>query len=62
MAEIEIGVLSRQCLSKYIESKEQMIAEVGAWQWQRNDTEATVDWQFTTADARIKLKKLYPVI
>ena len=62
MAEIEIGVLSRQCLSKYIESKEQMITEVGAWQWQRNDAEATVDWQFTTADARIKLKRLYPVI
>ena len=62
MAEIEIGVLSRQCLSKYIESKEQMIAEVRAWQRQRNDAKATVDWQFTTADARIKLKKLYPVI
>ena len=61
MAEIEIGVLSRQCLSKYIESKEQMITEVGAWQWQRNDAEATVDWQFTTADARIKLKRRYPV-
>lgn len=62
MAEIEIGVLSRQCLSQYIESKEQMISEVGAWQQQRNYAEATVDWQFTTADARIKLKKLYPVI
>ena len=62
MAEIEIGVLSRQCLSQYIESKEHMISEVGAWQHQRNYAEATVDWQFTTADARIKLKKLYPVI
>ena len=62
MAEIEIGVLSRHCLSHYIESKEQMISEVGAWQQQRNYAEATVDWQFTTADARIKLKKLYPVI
>ena len=62
MAEIEIGVLSRQCLSRYIESKDQMISEVGAWQQQRNYAEATVDWQFTTADARIKLKKLYPVI
>ena len=62
MAEIEIGVLSRQCLSQYIESKEQMISEVGAWQQQRKYAEATVDWQFTTADARIKLKKLYPVI
>jgi len=62
MAEIEIGVLSRQCLSKYMESKQQMIAEVGAWQRERNNAKATVDWQFTTADARIKLKKLYPVI
>jgi hypothetical protein len=62
MAEIEIGVLSRQCLSKYIESKERMIAEVRAWQQERNNAEATVDWQFTVADARIKLKKLYPVI
>jgi hypothetical protein len=62
MAEIEIGVLSRQCLSQYIESKEQMISEVEAWQQQRNYAEATVDWQFTTADARVKLKKLYPVI
>ncbi len=62
MAEIEIGVLSRQCLSKYIESKERMIAEVAAWERQRNEADATVDWQFTTVDARVKLKKLYPVI
>jgi hypothetical protein len=62
MAEIEIGVLSRQCLSKYIESKERMIAEVAAWERQRNEANATVDWQFKTADARVKLKKLYPVI
>jgi len=62
MAEIEIGVLSRQCLSKYIESKERMIAEVAAWERQRNEANVTVDWQFRTADARVKLKKLYPVI
>ena len=62
MAEIEIGVFSRQCLSKYIESKERMIAEVRAWQQERNEAGTTVDWQFSTADARIKLKKLYPVI
>jgi len=62
MAEIEIGVLSRQCLSKYIESKKRMIAEVSAWERQRNEADATVDWQFATADARVKLKKLYPVI
>ena len=62
MAEIEIGVLSRQCLSKYIESKGQMIAEVAVWEQERNEADVTVDWQFTTADARVKLKKLYPTI
>jgi hypothetical protein len=62
MAEIEIGILSRQCLSKYIESKERMISEVEAWEHQRNQAGKTVDWQFTTADARIKLKHLYPVL
>jgi hypothetical protein len=62
MADIEMGVLNRQCLSQYIESKERMISEVGAWQQQRNSAEATVDWQFTSTDARIRLKTLYPVI
>ena len=62
MAEIEIGVLSRQCLSQYIPTKGQMIAQVGAWEQKRNQADATVDWQFTTADARVKLKRLYPVI
>ncbi len=62
MAEIEIGVLSRQCLSQYIESKGLMIAEVAAWEQPRNKADATVDWQFTTADARVKLKQLYPAI
>ena len=60
MAEIEIGVLSRQCLSQYIPTEEKMRREVAAWEQKRNQTNATVDWQFTTADARIKLKKLYP--
>ena len=60
MAEIEIGVLSRQCLSQYIPTEEKMRREVTAWEQKRNQTNATVDWQFTTADARIKLKKLYP--
>jgi hypothetical protein len=62
MAEIEIGVLSRQCLSRYVPTKEQMITEVAAWEQRRNQADATVDWQFTTADARVKLKRLYPVI
>ena len=62
MAEIEIGVLSRQCLSQYIPEKDLMRTEVAAWEKERNQANATVDWQFTTADARIKLKKLYPEI
>lgn len=62
MAEIEIGVLSRQCLSGYIPTKEQMTTGVVAWEQRRNRADATVDWQFTTADARVKLKTLYPVI
>lgn len=60
MAEIEIGILSRQCLSKFIATKQEMVVEVAAWQQRRNQANATVDWQFTTADARTKLKKLYP--
>lgn len=62
MAEIEIGILSRQCLSQSISTKDRMVAEVTAWQKCRNRANVTVDWQFTTADARIKLKKLYPEI
>lgn len=62
MAEIEIGILSRQCLSQYLPEKTTMQSEVLAWEQQRNEAEATVDWQFTAADARVKLKRLYPVI
>jgi len=60
MAEIEIGVLSRQCLSQYISTKEKMCREVAAWEQKRNQANATVDWQFTTGNAPIKLKRLYP--
>jgi hypothetical protein len=62
MAEIEIGVLSRQCLSDKVSSIEQMRRNVSAWQCLRNAQGSTVNWRFTTADARIKLKKLYPII
>lgn len=62
MAEIELGVLTRQCLCKYIPEKEQMIGEIFVWEQQRNQADATVDWHFTTDDARIKLKRLYPVL
>jgi hypothetical protein len=60
MAEIELGILGRQCLARRIENAEQLKREVAAWETDRNEAEAKVDWQFTTDDARIKLKKLYP--
>ena len=59
MAEIELGVLARQCLSRRIDSSEQLKDEVAAWQLTRNTAEAKVNWRFTTEDARIKLKRLY---
>jgi len=62
MAEIEFSVLSRQCLSGYIPNQEILASETLAWESERNAHQATVDWRFSTADARIKLKKLYPVI
>lgn len=62
MAEIELSVLSRQCLNRRIPDQESLIRETAAWQARRNASGATVEWRFTTADARIKLKKLYPVL
>ena len=62
MAEIEFSVLSRQCLNGYIPNQEVLANETSAWEIERNTKKATVDWRFTTAEARIKLKKLYPVI
>ena len=62
MAEMELSVLSRQCLGQYFETRDKLAEETQAWKEQR-DTEANaVNWQFTTANARIKLKKLYPEI
>ena len=60
MAEIELGVLSRQCLDRRIPSQELLEQETGAWQEQRNRRAIRVDWRFTTQEARIKLKSLYP--
>ena len=60
MAEMEIGILSRQCLNRRIEDIEMMRSEVAAWVAQRNQKKSTVHWQFTTVDARIKLQHLYP--
>lgn len=62
MAEIELSVLARECLDRRIPDKITLLKEVAAWELRRNQGERTVDWQFTTADARIKLKRLYPSI
>ena len=62
MAEIELGVLARQCLDRRIPTREVLEQETGAWQKQRNRDAIRVDWRFTTQDAHIKLKSLYPSI
>jgi len=62
MAEIELSALVRQCLDRRIPSMEKLAEEVEAWQDQRNSEIVKVHWQFTTADARVKLKSLYPKI
>ena len=62
MAETELSVLSRQCLDRRIDCKEIMTREVAVWEQERNTHKSKIDWRFTTADARIKLKRLYPSI
>jgi hypothetical protein len=62
MAETELSVLSSQCLDRRIPSKDSLIGEVAAWEADRNKHHPKADWQFTTADARVKLKRLYPSI
>jgi len=62
MAEIELGILGRQCLSRRIDNIEELRRQAKTWQNSRNETKAKVNWQFTTADARIKLTRLYPSI
>ena len=62
MAESELSVLSGQCLDRRIPDKQTLIEEVAAWECDRNKNHTKADWQFTTADARIKLKRLYPAI
>ena len=62
MAEIELGVLVRQCLNRRIAGKEALKSEVKAWQDDRNAKIVRINWRFSTADARIKLKSLYPKI
>jgi len=60
MAETELSVLSRQCLDRRIDSKDVMAQEIATWERDRNAACARINWRFTTADARIKLKRLYP--
>lgn len=60
MAEIELAALSSQCLDRRIPDIESLRQEVSAWEINRNKTAVTANWRFTTEDARIKLKKLYP--
>ena len=60
IAEIELSIFSRQCLSRRIPDLQTLRSEAGAWQKHRNENAGRVDWRFTTDDARIKLKRLYP--
>ncbi len=60
IAEIELNVMTRQCLSRRIDSIEKLKAELTAWEKERNEAGAKVNWQFRTKDARIKLISLYP--
>ncbi len=62
MAEIELSVLARQCLDQRIPDQETLAEEVSAWEAERNAAESSIEWRFTSADARIKLKHLYPEI
>jgi hypothetical protein len=62
MAEIELSVLARQCLDQRFGDRARLARAVEAWELERNERCVEVDWQFTTADARIKLKHLYPSI
>jgi len=62
VAEMELSVLARQCLDRRIPDMEALRREVEAWERDRNAAVVKVEWQFTTADARVKLKKLYPTI
>lgn len=62
MAEIEIGIMARQCLDRRIPDQDSLKREIKAWQDKRNQEGACVNWRFTTQDARVKLKSLYPTI
>jgi hypothetical protein len=61
MAEMELSILSRQCINRRFDSASQMDEQIAAWQIERNEKQLGANWRFTTSDARIKLKSLYPV-
>ena len=61
MAAIELSVMSRQCLNRLIADRETLTRQVARWETRRYAEGGTVDWRFTNAEARIKLKRLYPV-
>ena len=62
MAESELGVLSFQCLDRRIQDQQMLKEEVEAWEADRNKKHAKADWRFTTENARVKLKRLYPAL
>ena len=62
LAESELGVLSSQCLDRRIPDKQILVDEIAAWEYDRNANHTKADWQFSTKDARVKLKRLYPAI
>jgi hypothetical protein len=62
MAETELSILERQCLDRRLDAAEVVRAEVSAWEAPRNRAKVTINWRFTVADARVKLKSVYPSI
>ena len=62
MAEIELSAMARQCLNGRIPDSDSLTRQVAAWEQSRNDVELKMDWRFTASDARIKLKRLYPLM
>lgn len=62
MAETELSILTRQCLDRRLEDPAVVRAEVSAWETKRNEAKTTINWRFTVADARVKLKNVYPSI
>ncbi len=62
IAEIELSILSRQCMDDYFESINELTTGIVAWESSRNEKKTGINWRFTTGDARITLRKLYPTI